>query len=479
MSQQQIFEATIAGLQNVEDTTQRTYLAGKLLGRGATELGALLNTSAEDTQAMRDRVRELGGVMSEDAVKASAQFQDNLQDMQTAMSGIKRNIVSDLLPGLNDLMDGFTRLLSGEEGADEMLDSGIGNLLDGISKAGDKVLNLITEIFPRVMNGIAEHFPELVSSIVLLLTSMVPVLLSALSDTVLPTLLNALPPIFETLISVIPGFVFSVLDQVLTFLPQLLDLALTLVLTLADGISSALPELIPAAVSVIMQLVHIILGNLDKIIEAALKILTALIEGILKALPQLDTASYEVIFEIVGALIRALPYIIEAAITIISEFVGYLVETGIRLINGDIFRKLLDALKNVWDTIDWGAIGKSIIEGIINGILKGWDMMKDAVSGVVDKIKEIFTSGFQIHSPSKVFENYGRMIDEGLAIGISSGGMSEYAMEGMSKKVNNAFEYEPGANEESKTINIYFGNELFRSVVVDALNTEVYISGGR
>ena len=32
---------------------------------------------------------------------------------------------------------------------------------------------------------------------------------------------------------------------------------------------------------------------------------------------------------------------------------------------------------------------------------------------------------------------------------------------------------------EEKIINIFFGNELFRSVVVDALATEVYISGGR
>lgn len=54
MSQEQLFERTISALQNVDDETQRTYLAGKTLGRGATELGALLNTSAEDTQAMRD-----------------------------------------------------------------------------------------------------------------------------------------------------------------------------------------------------------------------------------------------------------------------------------------------------------------------------------------------------------------------------------------------------------------------------------------
>ena len=84
MSQEELFEATISGLQNVSDTTERTYLAGKLLGRGATELGALLNTSAEDTEKMRQRVHELGGVMSDEAVKASAKYKDSLQDMTTA-----------------------------------------------------------------------------------------------------------------------------------------------------------------------------------------------------------------------------------------------------------------------------------------------------------------------------------------------------------------------------------------------------------
>ena len=113
MSQQDLFEATIAGLQNVTDDTERTYLAGKLLGRGATELGALLNTSAEETQAMRDRVRELGGVMSDDAVKSSAAFQDQLQDMQTAFSGLSRNMLSQFLPDMTKAMSGLTEIFSG------------------------------------------------------------------------------------------------------------------------------------------------------------------------------------------------------------------------------------------------------------------------------------------------------------------------------------------------------------------------------
>lgn len=76
MSQEQLFDATIAGLQNVTDETQRTYLAGKLLGRGATELGPLLNTSADDVADMRAQVHDLGGVMGSDAVKAAAAYAD-------------------------------------------------------------------------------------------------------------------------------------------------------------------------------------------------------------------------------------------------------------------------------------------------------------------------------------------------------------------------------------------------------------------
>ena len=88
MSQEDLFAATIAGLQDIDDTTERTYLASQLLGRGATELGPLLNMTAEETAEMRDRVHELGGVMSDEGVKAAAQFEDSLQDLKTAFSGI-------------------------------------------------------------------------------------------------------------------------------------------------------------------------------------------------------------------------------------------------------------------------------------------------------------------------------------------------------------------------------------------------------
>jgi hypothetical protein len=105
MSTEDIFANVIAGLQNMEEGTERTAIATDLLGRGAMELGPLLNTSAEDTQAMLDRVDALGGVMSDDSVKAAAAFQDAVQDLTTSIQGNVRNMASTVLPILTDVIE--------------------------------------------------------------------------------------------------------------------------------------------------------------------------------------------------------------------------------------------------------------------------------------------------------------------------------------------------------------------------------------
>ena len=78
MSGEELFASTITALQGVEDETQRTYLTSQLLGRGATELGALLNMTAEETAEMKQQAHDLGGVLSNETVKDAARFQDSL-----------------------------------------------------------------------------------------------------------------------------------------------------------------------------------------------------------------------------------------------------------------------------------------------------------------------------------------------------------------------------------------------------------------
>lgn len=186
MSQEELFEATIKGLQNVDSTTRRTYLAGKLLGRGATELGSLLNMSAEETEEMKNQLGELGGLMSDEAVKASADFQDALLDLKTAFGGIKNSLGASFLKPIEKAMKGVTKILAGntKEGLEEVkkgIDDFVNELNNGktMRKITDtitsllKVVNEVIKGFIKALPALLEEVPRMVKELLLSVVSLI------------------------------------------------------------------------------------------------------------------------------------------------------------------------------------------------------------------------------------------------------------------------------------------------------------------
>lgn len=234
MSQQELFEATIAGLQGVEDSTQRTYLAGQLLGKGATELGALLNTSAEDTQAMRDRVHELGGVMSDDAVKAAAAYQDSLQDMQTAVSGLGRGMLAEFLPAATQIMDGITMIFSGDSG------QGVAMISDAIISIGTKIgeaipgiVSVAGDLIAQLGGAIIDHLPDILEAGL------------KIGGELLTGLVNAIPDILAK----IPEILKQLADKFLEY--DWKGLGSDILAGIGAGISSAVSSLVETAKSAV------------------------------------------------------------------------------------------------------------------------------------------------------------------------------------------------------------------------------------
>ena len=264
MSQEELFSATITALQGVESETERTYLATKLLGGGATELGALLNTSAEDTEAMRQRVHELGGVLSDEAVSAAATFQDNLQDMQTALSGLKNGVISDFLPAINDMMEGFTALLAGEEGATEQMQQGIDEFLASFSETGTKIFEIAQQLLPTLIEGVVSNLPALVEMGV------------GLIMTIADALINNLPMIAESAIKIIVALINGLSNS----LPQLIAKAPELVIALAKAIISSAPELLKAGAQLIGTLLKAIGDMVSKFFDVGANLLEGLKEGV-------------------------------------------------------------------------------------------------------------------------------------------------------------------------------------------------------
>ncbi len=150
MSTEEVFAAVVTGLQGMEAGAERTNIATTLLGKAAQELGPLLNTSAEDTAAMKQAVNDLGGVMSDEAVAASASFKDALQDLTTIGTGFKNALGAQVLPyvteGMTALTDGFRSggLAGMASAAVDIVSDFAGRLVQEVPKLAGSATQMLT-----------------------------------------------------------------------------------------------------------------------------------------------------------------------------------------------------------------------------------------------------------------------------------------------------------------------------------------------
>lgn len=101
------------------------------------------------------------------------------------------------------------------------------------------------------------------------------------------------------------------------------------------------------------------------------------------------------------------------------------------------WNSLVDTIKNLpAKFLDYG---KNIVQGLINGINQGIENAKKTVGGLAKAIIDKFTTDTEIHSPSKLFEQFGIYIDQGLANGITAAqGYVDAAMQELINGVTNA-----------------------------------------
>jgi phage-related protein len=403
MSREDLFAATITGLQNVTDENERAALANDLLGRSAIEMGALLNTSAEDTEKMRQTVHDLGGVMSDDAVKAAAAYQDSLQDMNTAIDGVKRGLMSNFLPSVTSVMDGIGKLFSGDSS------EGLGAIKDGVS-------NFIK------------------------------------------TLTDSIPKVIETGGKIINALVSAIVEN----LPSILQAGIQSLLTLVQGISQSLPELIPAIVDAILLMVDTLLDNIDLLVDAALQLMIGLAEGLIKAIPKIIERIPQIISSIVKALVSAAPQIAGAGVQLfvalvknLPQIIKSIVAAVPKIITGIVngFKGGIAKMKEV---------GKNLLTGLGNGLVEGVKGVVEKAKSVAGNVLNAVKGFFGVASPSKEFRKIGGFLMEGMALGIEDNlGMVDDAMSGLDDLVYDAPSSDVATDTMTTTSTIGDNNDLF------------------
>jgi len=78
-------------------------------------------------------------------------------------------------------------------------------------------------------------------------------------------------------------------------------------------------------------------------------------------------------------------------------------------------------LYQLWQEIDWTDLGRSIWQGIVNGLKGGAQWVIDAVSGIGTAAATAFKKALGIASPSKAFAELGAAIPAGVAVGVKAG----------------------------------------------------------
>jgi phage-related protein len=409
------------------------------------------------------------------------------------------NIAQRFLPELvNSFVDTISKIINGVSNDSNRFVDNLGSLFKTIVNSALKlvgvavdalpiVANILATIITTLANGLIEAVPKLIPSIIQVMMDLIGVitdnagLILEAAITIITTLANALAENVPMLIDSVVTILLTIVDTLLNNIETILVAAVQIVIGLAEGIAGAIPRLIPVILDVLMVIIKVLSQNINLIVDAALQIVLALIDGLLGNLDKISLAVFQIMWNIIAAFISMIPQIISAAVQIIEAFIFGLGEGLLKMLSGDYWNGVLNSFIHSFEDIDWDGIGFNIIDGIIQGFKRGWENLKNTADNMVSSLKDIFTNGFDIHSPSRVFERYGEMIDEGLAIGVSSG-ESTKAMQDVTSNLNSAFNPQiagAGAGGGNWIFPIYIGEELIDTQVVTALDRANYRSGGR
>lgn len=338
-----------------------------------TDLAAvngLLAAQGEQWDTLAAQIDNADGAMGQMAETQIDNLQGAMTIMSSAFEGMQLAVYDELEPTLTEAVKWGTDCIS--------------TLTSSLTEGGpEAMLAAAGEIISDLADGIAEQLPGLMTTGVEIITQ----LAQNLTDT----------------------------------MPAMLDTGAEVLAALAQGIINATPALLTSATEIIAEFMLYLGDHANEIMDAGMQLLESLIIGITDNLPQLITAAAGLIANFAAALISHLPKILECAAAMMTTLVDGIFYSLENLAEAAL--ACVAKLVGVWDGSmdEWGHIGENIVSGLLNGIKGAWNSLtkwvSNGINGLVSGVKGLLG----IHSPSKVFDEIGVQVCNGLAQGLGRG----------------------------------------------------------
>ena len=448
-SVQQLGEAILVCAGTATSTGQELDSVNTALGiladngikgaEGGTNLRNVLLSLSSPTDKAASQLKNLG-VSVYDAEGNMRQIDEVFADMASALDELSQedrtnalsnifnktdlNAVNALLGSTNGRFAELNGLIVDSTGAAaamaETMESGLAGSARSFESAMEGLQITVGEIFAGMKQDVMSSTTGIISE--------------------LTAALDAADGDFEQIGAAIGQALESMIGLIAESLPEFVDMAMQIVASIAKGIVDNLPQITETALELITTLVNGIISALPQVAVTAIQMITTLVDGIADALPQLIPASVDIIGQIVQTLIENFPQIVMSGVNLIAKLIEGLISAIPNLVSQvvQIGKKAADAFKS----LDWGTIGRNIMQGIANGIANGASAIVNAAKNAATRALNAAKNFLGIHSPSTVFrDEIGKNMMLGMANGLNRyAGLAADAAKTAAGDVSGAFE---------------------------------------
>lgn len=238
-----------------------------------------------------------------------------------------------------------------------------------VSTIATTVLPLLLQVFQTVFPLIASVITTVILMIVGILVSIIPVILQ-LAQLVIPLILSAVQMVFP--------LVLSIVQSVLPIIAQLLSLVASIIVQIA---STILP--------ILLQAVQMVFPIALQIIQTVVPLITVILQLLVNILNTVLIPAINGILTVVQFVFPYVQMIIQNALAIVNG----LIQAAMALLRGDwdgawqailtTAQTIMNNIISFFSGINLFEVGKSIINGLINGISSMGSAVLTAIGGLI------------------------------------------------------------------------------------------------
>ena len=319
-----------------------------------------------------------------------------------------------------------------------LLDSAVAVVVkfaDMLSKNADKAIDGAITLLETLATAIVKNIPHLLKSLVAVNIELIKAIVATI-----PEYVNTIKEFFPQIISAITNFGSNVINSVKTFFVNLITNIGESLTQIPTIVSQLFTNTITSVKSFFTSMLSTAKDNFLKLVDSANKGMGDMLHKVVDWLSQLPGKMAYYAGYAIGEFIKFVIQLPSKVSSIFTSVMSAIASFGTNFVNkaremaSNFFNNIVNGLVELPSRMAalgqqlvqavadlpsrFMEIGSNIVQGIWNGISSGWDWLKRQVKHLTDGLVKGVKDGLKIKSPSRVFMEIGKMVDEGFAKGI-------------------------------------------------------------